>query len=171
MSSDKQQTVNVERVINEAGDITHCLVTVGPAVFEALFTQSSSSLEDMVKDATEVTLSVEQLMAVTYASRSQMEREAERLKEVLKAMPFGTVAMVEAGLNFWLDTQSELKWVEWVNLGSDAPHTVFPGSIQCIGEIDTEELYAVAEHIRVWLRSPETEAVDAEWLCSVGARG
>jgi hypothetical protein len=164
MSPESHPQVIVKTVTSENGDMNHCLVMVGGATFEAHFNQSSTALRDMVLDATGVSLSVEEMMMVTRASRSQMEREAERLKQALIGMPRGTVATLRDGLYFWIDGRGNLLWVEWVEPGCSDAKEVTPGFITCIGEIDTEELFAVAEAIRIWFQSPSTIHVDTTWL-------
>lgn len=164
MTPESRPQVTVKTITSESGDMSHCLVAVGEATFEAHFNQSSTALRDMVMDATDVSLSVEEMMVVTRASRSQMEREAERLKPVLLAMPRGTVATLNDGLYFWIDGRENLLWVEWDEPGCSDAKEVTPGFITCIGEIDTEELFAVAEAIRSWLQAPSTIDVDTAWL-------
>lgn len=147
------------------GDITHCVVVVGESVFDALFTQSSPELSEMVLNSTNVTLSVDEVMTVTRASRAQLIRESKRLKAALAQMPRGTIAKVEGGLSFWIDAKGDLVWVEWVDVGHASTDNVHPGLITCMDSIDTDELYAVAQGIRNWLgQPPVTEMVDTNWL-------
>lgn len=164
MPPESRPQVTVKTVTAENGDMSHCLVVVGNATFEAHFNQSSTALRDMVLEATDVSLAVDEVMVVTRASRSQMEREAERLKQVLLGMPRGTVATLKDGLYFWIDGREKLLWVEWDEPGCSDAKEVTPGFITCIGEIDTEELFAVADAIRAWLHAPSTIHVDTAWL-------
>lgn len=169
MTKPTRPTVTVEPVVTETGDVSHCQITVGTATFDALFTQSSCDLREVILDATDVDLSVDEVMTVTRASRGQMEREAGRLKVILQGMPAGTIALVKEGLFFWVGAKGELLWTEWMVVG-DAPEDIYPREIEDIGEIDTEEMHAVAENIRAWLQEPSTTAVDQEWLRSVEAK-
>ncbi|RRW39784.1 hypothetical protein EGJ52_23470 [Pseudomonas luteola] len=155
--------VIVQKVLNSRGDISHCRIQIGPATLIAPFSESFEALEARVKKATGIELTVAEVMAVTAASREQMEREALRLKEALLPLPPGTVANVEDGLFFWINTRGELVWADCIP-GQDNPAQVYPGLITCIDEIDTHELYAIAQSIRMWLAIPAFIHVDAGWL-------
>lgn len=155
--------VTVEPIVTESCDISHCRITVGSRSFDALFTQASSDLKEMILDATDVRLTTEEIMTVTRASRRQMEREADRLKAVLQNHPAGTVAQVDGGMFFWLSAKGDLLWEQWMTLDGD-PAEFTPGYITCIGEIDTEELHEVAQGIRSWLANPRTDRADLQWL-------
>lgn len=87
--------------------------------------------------------------------------EAERLKQALSAFPAGTVAVLKDQLFFWLDDKQDLVWDQYITVGEG---TICPGLISCIGEIDTDELWAVAESIRQWLREPVSVQADLKWL-------
>lgn len=153
--------VTVTPITNEAGDLTHCEVRIGEAVVVASFSEPHTELTTRVQDATGVDLTVSEVMTVTTASRRQMEREAGRLKAAMFAMPAGAVAIVDGGMYFWLDAEKELVWDQWIILGKGE---ITPSFISCIGEIDTEELWDLAESIRNWLARPRTEQVDLQWL-------
>lgn len=161
-------TVSVEQVVNADGDITHCLVKVGDQVLEAPFNIGHSRLEEIIENATGVVLNVGEHMAVTNASRKQMEREGERVKQVLLTMPAGTIGVVDGGLFFWLDSKQELVWAEHITIGGN-PGDINPGYIGEFGEIDTDELFQVAEDIRKWLREPKTQVAELDWLRAVEA--
>ena len=105
-------------------------------------------------------------MTVTRASRAQMEREAERLKQYLEAAPAGTVAKTDASTFWWLNRKGELVWSQELNIGGSTD-CVYPGLVTCVGEIDTEELYGIAEEIRAWLKDPKPILADTEWLHSI----
>ncbi|HEJ2342305.1 TPA: hypothetical protein ACKQHR_001652 [Pseudomonas aeruginosa] len=164
--SSPRPTVSVEQVINQSGDITHCVVKVGDQVFEAPFNIGHTDLGEIIEDATGVVLNVKEHMIVTNSSRKQTEREGGRLKEVLLTMAEGTVALVEGELYFWLNSDKELVWVECMRVDGN-PNDMFPGFIEEFGEIDTDELYQNAEHIRQWLHEPKTQVMDLEWLRAV----
>jgi len=68
--------VIVQKVLNPRGDISHCRIQIGPATLIAPFSESFDSLEARVKKVTGIELTVAEVMAVTAASREQMEREA-----------------------------------------------------------------------------------------------
>jgi hypothetical protein len=155
--------VIVEKILDSKGDISHCRIQVGPAFLVAPFSEGFEPLEARVKKVTGIELTAAEVMAVTTASREQLEREASRLKEVLLTLPSGTVANVEDGLFFWINTRGELVWADCIP-GQDDPAQVYPGLITCIGEIDTHELYAIAQSIRMWLAIPAFVYVDADWL-------
>ncbi|ENA27487.1 hypothetical protein HMPREF1487_09143 [Pseudomonas sp. HPB0071] len=109
-------TVIVEKVLNSRVDISHRRIQIGPATLIAPFSESFDSLEARVKKVTGIELTVAEVMAVTAASREQMEREASRLKEVLLTLPSGTVANVEDGLFFWINSSGELVWADYLRL-------------------------------------------------------
>ncbi|WP_434136964.1 hypothetical protein JQR88_24530 (plasmid) [Pseudomonas luteola] len=149
----KRPAVIVEKVLNSRGDISHCRIQIGLATLIAPFSEGFEPLEERVKKVTGIELTVAEVMAVTAASREQMEREALRLKEALLPLPPGTVANVEDDLFFWINSRGELVWADCIP-GQDDPTQVYPGLITCIGEIDTLELYAIPTFIHV----------DAGWL-------
>lgn len=154
-------TVTVTPIANATGDLTHCEIKIGESIIKALFTEPYTELIARAHDATGVFLTVSEVMAVTSASRHQMEREAERLKASLLALPAGTVAIVDGGMFFWLDDEQELVWEQWITLGEGV---LTPAYISCIGDIDPEEIGEVAESVRKWLREPRTEQADLQWL-------
>lgn len=159
-------SVSLERIINETGDITHCLITIGDKAIEAPFTIGHTELEEIVEEATGVVLNVREHMFVTNSSRAQMEREGGRLADVLLTLPAGTVARVLDDLFFWIGAKGDLLWAEYFPIGA-APSEINPGQIGEFGEIDTDDLYEVAASIREWLCSPKQLAVDLDWLRSV----
>ncbi|MBF8643088.1 hypothetical protein [Pseudomonas luteola] len=159
----RRPAVIVEKVLNSRGDISHCRIEISPASLIAPFSESFDPLEARVEKVTGIELTVTEVMAVTAASREQMEREASRLKEVLLTLPSGTVANVEDDLFFWINSRGELVWADCIP-GQDDPAQVYPGLITCIGEIDTHELYAIAQSIRMWLAIPAFIHVDPNWL-------
>lgn len=161
MNTMPTNTVSVKTVDNERGDLTHCEITIGKKVILATFSDSSSELRERVLDECGVELSTAEVMAVTNASRQQMETEAGRLKAALMKMPAGTVAEVRGGLSFWLDVKGELAWNQWLTIGKDAPD---PQPIGEVGAIDTEELWDMAESIREWLVAPVAVMADLQWL-------
>lgn len=161
----ERPAVSVTPVVDEKGNITHCNIVVGGKTLVANLDQSSTDLREYILDeCDELELTVEEVMTVTRASRKQMEREAERVKAVLETLPAGHVAQMEGGLSFWLNSEGSLVWVEWVNFGVTNASEVYPGDITSVGEIDTEELYSIAQNIRDWLVSPKTVEVDIIWL-------
>ena len=161
----ERPAVKVERVVDANGDITHCNITVGEKVIEASLNQGSTDLREMILDeCDELELTVEELMTVTRASRHQMVRESERVKLVLEKLPLGHVAKMADGLSMWIDSKGALVHADWVEFGVSLASEVNPGPIGDIGEIDTEELYSVAQIIRDWLASPKIVEVDIIWL-------
>lgn len=161
----ERPVVTVEPVVDDNGDITHCNITVGDKVIVASLNQASDDLSEMIRDeCEELELTIPELMAVNRASRRQMVRESERVKVVLDQLPAGHVAKMEDGLSFWIDSNGALVHADWVEFGVSNASEVYPGGIDGIGEIDTEELYAVAQHIRDWLASPKTVEIDIIWL-------
>lgn len=164
-TTSQRPKVCVERVTNSStGDITHCNVLVGSQVFKAEFTESSTSLCDRIYEETGVSLTVSESMAVTHASRAQMEREASRLEMVLNSQPFGAVADIGISMLFWLTTSNQLIWVESIDLNQSSPNDVHQRHIEDVGEIDTEELNEVSVSIRKWLKSPIFLNGDQDWL-------
>lgn len=161
----ERPVVTVTPVVDDNGDITHCDIVVGEKTLVGRLDQTSTDLREYILDeCEELELTVDEIMTVTRASRKQMEREAERVKVVLEGLPAGHVAQMEGGLSFWLDKDGNLAWLEWVDFGVINPSEVYPGDIGSVGEIDTDELYAMAQHIRDWLASPKTVEVDIIWL-------
>ncbi|TWI48998.1 hypothetical protein IQ22_04132 [Pseudomonas duriflava] len=159
----ERPTVIVQKILNPTGEISHCRIQIGSATLPAPFSEGFEPLEARVKKVTGIELTAAEVMAVTAASREQMEREASRLKEVLLPLPSGTVANVEDGLFFWINSRGELVWADCIP-GQDDPSQVYPGLITCIGEIDTHELYAISQSIRMWLAIPAFIHVDADWV-------
>jgi hypothetical protein len=157
--------VTVVPVVDANDDITHCNITVGDKVIEASLNQCSTDLREMILDeCDELELTVDEIMTVTRASRRQMVRESERVKLVLEKLPPGHVAKMADGLSLWIDSKGALVHADWVEFGVSQASEVYPGPIGEIGEIDTEELYGVAQIIRDWLASPKTVEVDIIWL-------
>lgn len=154
-------TVTVTPISNDANDLTHCEIRIGEKVITALFTEPHTELAARVQEIAEVELTVDEIMTVTQASRHQMEREGERLKTTLLAMPACTVACVDGAMYFWLDTEKRLAWEQGITIGEGELN---PGDISDIGEIDTEELWELAVSIRKWLREPVTVQADLQWL-------
>jgi len=66
-------TVIVQKVLNSRGDISHCRIQIGPATLIAPFSEGFEPLEARVKKVTGIELTVAEVMAVTAASREQME--------------------------------------------------------------------------------------------------
>lgn len=153
--------VSIEPICNADGDLTHCVITAGNLDFKALFSEPHHELENRIQLATDIDLQVSEVMMVTKASRRQMEREAERLKQRLLAMPHSTIAIVDGDMFFWLDAEQELVWEQWITVGQGR---LSPGYISCIGEIDTHELWDLAESIRAWLAHPQTVLANPQWL-------
>lgn len=165
----QRPVVIVKRVINpDNDDITHCQIFVGDKVFDAPFTESSNKLCERIYDATEIELTVQEVMQVTNSCRAQMVREGKRLESALASLPEGAVAILPT-IKCWLAAFGEMLWAEdvTVNKGSSDDH--FPGHIEDIGEIDTDELYQVSEEIRGWLNAPAPnyEVANLEWLRSL----
>lgn len=159
--STSRPAVAVTPIANEAGDLTHCVIHIGDTAFDAPFTEAHTVLRSRIEDLAGVELTSDEVMTVTNASRQQMEVEADRLKKALSALPAGTVAQLDDETFFWLDAKQDLVWDQYITVGEGK---ITPGLITCIGEIDTEELWALAESIRKWLREPVTAQADAEWL-------
>lgn len=161
----ERPVVTVVPVVDANDDITHCNITVGDKVIEASLNQCSTDLREMILDeCDELELTVDEIMTVTRASRRQMVRESERVKLVLEKLPPGHVAKMADGLSLWIDSKGALVHADWVEFGVSQASEVYPGPIGEIGEIDTEELYGVAQIIRDWLASPKTVEVDIIWL-------
>lgn len=159
--STSRPAVAVTPIANKAGDLTHCVIRIGETAFDAPFTEGHTVLMSRIEDLAGVELTTDEVMTVTNASRQQMVVEAERLKQALSAFPAGTVALLDDETFFWLDAKQDLVWDQYITIGEGE---VVPGLITCIGEIDTEELWALAESIRKWLREPVTAQADVEWL-------
>lgn len=159
--STSRPAVAVTPIANEAGDLTHCVIRIDDTAFDATFTEAHTDLRSRIEDLAGVELTTKEVMTVTNASRQQMEVEAERLKLALSAFPAGTVALLDDETFFWLDAKQDLVWDQYITLSEGE---ITPGLITCIGEIDTEELWALAESIRKWLREPVTAQGDVEWL-------
>lgn len=161
MTTKTSQPVSIKNVTDELGNITHSEITIGKNLIPAPFNEPGSDLRDRVLDECGVELSTSEVMTVTGASRQQMEIEAARLKAVLVPMPVGTVAVVDGEMSFWIDERGELAWCQCLTLGVDDPE---PHPIESVGDIDTEELWEIAESIRKWLAAPETVQTDPQWL-------
>lgn len=56
-----------------------------------------------------------------------------------------------------------MRWAQYENFDT-RPEDLIPASIECIGEIDTDELWEVAEECRKWVAAPVTQQVDPSWL-------
>lgn len=154
-------TVTVTPITNDANDLTHCDIRIGEKVITASFTEPHTELEARVQEVAGVELTADEIMTVTLASRHQMEREAERLKTTLLSMPANTIACVDGAMYFWMDAEKRLVWEQGVAIGEGEPN---PGDISDIGEIDTEELWELAESIRKWLRDPVIVQGNLTWL-------
>ncbi|MFG9350113.1 hypothetical protein ACEP28_32320 [Pseudomonas aeruginosa] len=152
--------VTVTTVQDSDGNLTHCVIQVGAIEFQAPFTEGHRALEDRVEDETGVKLTCSEVMTVTNASRQQMEREYARIKPLLEQQPAGTVA-VAGDMFFWLDAEKELVWDQYITINKGSLN---PGTADCIGEIDTDELYELAEKIRSWLKAPQYQQADVAWL-------
>lgn len=163
----QRPTVAVTPIENANGDLTHCVITINGISYDAPFTEGHVSLRNRIEEASGVELTTPEIMAVTNASRAQVERESVRLMQYLQAAPSGTVAETEKNLFWWLDRKGELVWAEQVTIGGSIDG-VYSGPVTEFGEIDTEELYAVAEGIRNWLKDPKPITADTEWLFSIG---
>lgn len=155
--------VIIERVVNSTGDIERCLVKIGTHSLDAELSESSSELHWRVSSVTGIDLTVKEVMVVTRASLAQVEREAQRLGAVLHGLPYGALAQLNDGLTFWIKSNGELVWTESMVVGSD-PSQIYPGYVADIDQIDTDELFAVAQSIRTWLTDPVIEHADPEWL-------
>lgn len=165
MTSQARPQVKVTPVIDQNGDITHCNITVGDKTIVAELSQGSSDLHEMVRDEfDDLELTVEETMTVTRASRKQIHIEADRVKTILEKLPHGNVAAMGGGLFLWIDTKGSLVHADWIELEKTEPADVNAWGLDGIGEIDTDELYEVAQHIRDWLAAPETVLVDTAWL-------
>ncbi|RUE86347.1 hypothetical protein IPC1135_29705 [Pseudomonas aeruginosa] len=152
--------VTVTTIQDSDGNLTHCVIQVGAIELQAPFTEGHRALEDRVEDETGVKLTCSEVMTVTNASRQQMEREYARIKPLLEQQPAGTVA-VAGDMFFWLDAEKELVWDQYITLNEGSLN---PGTADCIGEIDTDELYELAETIRKWLKAPQYQQADVAWL-------
>lgn len=167
MSISQRPRVDVKPVISLDGDISHCRISVGDMAFDAHLNQGSADLIEMILDATDVRLSVNEVMIVTRASRAQMVREASRIRETLASRPYGIVADVGPGMTLWQRRSGNLVWVDYIELGISEASEVCPGGISEVGEIDTHELYEIAHCMRTWLREPKFTEVDVDWLQAV----
>ncbi|WP_326430307.1 hypothetical protein VQ574_21530 (plasmid) [Stutzerimonas frequens] len=161
--------VKIESVLNEDGDITHCTIAIGEVTLDAPFTEASAELSERVMDATDVELNVTEVMAVTRASRAQLARELKRVEDVLREMPAGTLAKLPGQeLTCWVDQEAgELRWVQYETFDKK-PSGLSPSTIDCFGEIDTEELWEVADACRRWLKDRLCVTVDPAWLAEPG---
>lgn len=153
--------VSVTSIADEHGNLTHCVIKVGEREFKAPFNEAHTALEARIQEKAGVELTCEEVMAVTNASRQQMEREYARIKPILEQHPAGTVAVARGGMFFWLDAKGELVWDQWITINKDELN---PGTADCIGEIDTDELYELARDIRKWCAKPKFKQAKVSWL-------
>ncbi|ASJ88765.1 hypothetical protein ACEP6V_21150 [Pseudomonas aeruginosa] len=152
--------VTVTPIEDNDGNLTHCVIKIGDIEMQAPFDEGHTALSNRVDDETGVELTCNEIMTVTNASRQQMEREYARIKPLLEEQPAGTVA-VAGDMFFWLDAENEVVWDQWITINKGSLN---PGTADCIGEIDTDELYELAEKIRSWLKAPQYQQADVAWL-------
>lgn len=158
--------VVVAPVTNLAGDITHCLISVGPQEIVAPFSLSHVELEHLVVEQTGVTLTVEEISIVYMASRKQMENASHKLAAALKSMPAGTVAVAEADMYYWLDSAGDLRWAQRLKV-EGAPHVVDAAYIEDLGDMGIDEFHQNATHMEEWLTNPITIHARPEWLLAI----
>ncbi|WP_124128486.1 hypothetical protein [Pseudomonas aeruginosa] len=158
--------VSVVPVTNVAGDITHCLITVGVQEIEAPFSLSHTQLEHLVLEQAGLTLAGEEISVVYAASRRQMENASRKLAAALKDMPVGTVAKANADMYYWLDSEGDLRWAQRLNIGG-APNMVDAAYIEDIGDIGIDEFHQNASHMEEWVANPTTIQACPEWLRAI----
>lgn len=153
--------VTITPIADEAGDVQHCEINVGGVVLIAPFTYDSSTLKAIFEDQFGFELTVDEVMTVTQASQDQLNRECNRLQVVLMELPAGSVARV-VDTYYWLDADNGLLWDQYLVIGAEqGPEG---RDISCIGPLDTEELWQIAEQVRDWLKSPQVITADPAWL-------
>lgn len=152
----------------QGDDIKNAILIIDGRRFEIPFSMDSRAIENMIDAECGVTLDTDEIMSITYMSREQVEREGERVLERLRQMAPGTVAVLGESSHGWINPHfpNELTISEQLTVsGANAKYIGM--LVSDIGAIDTEELYAIAEEFRGWLKESKTLVVDPDWLASV----
>lgn len=166
MSTPPRPPVSITPVITPLNDISHCIITIQGVTYIARLNESSTALRDRVLEASGVLMSDSEMLIVKNSSFHQLKREVARLEDFLQSLPTGAVAKTRESMCWWIHHDNQMVWVKDMVLAAPV-HTLKTRRIEDLNHMDTDEMYAIAQAIRGWLKSPLPIMVDIDWLFAI----